>query len=131
MRSAFTMIEIIFVMVILGILSAVALPKFLLVADNADATKCKAFVGTLNRTVSHSLWADAFFNDRENLATSMTEAKIDEQIETPSSCGTSAKYATAATDESSFTIRIAETDYNVTGFAPTSTTPAKWIWTQQ
>jgi prepilin-type N-terminal cleavage/methylation domain-containing protein len=56
-RAGFTMIELIFVIVILGILSAVALPKFIGVSEQAKAGKCKAFVGTLNRTVLPGVWS--------------------------------------------------------------------------
>jgi type II secretory pathway pseudopilin PulG len=51
------MIELIFVIVILGILAAVALPKFLGVANQAHAANVKSFVGTLNRTVAPTLWS--------------------------------------------------------------------------
>ncbi|WP_457560426.1 type II secretion system protein [Caminibacter sp.] len=57
MKKAFTMIELIFVIVILGILAAVALPKFLSVANQAHEANLKSFVGTLNRTVGASLWS--------------------------------------------------------------------------
>jgi len=57
MKKAFTMIELIFVIVILGILAAVALPKFLGVAEQAHEANLKSFVGTLNRTVGASLWS--------------------------------------------------------------------------
>ena len=57
MKKAFTMIELIFVIVILGILAAVALPKFLGVANQAHEANLKSFVGTLNRTVGPSLWS--------------------------------------------------------------------------
>lgn len=127
-RNGFTLIEVIFVILITSILAVVGLPKFVGVADSAEATKCKAFVGTLNRTVSHSLWSDAFFNDRDDIANSLTEEKLKSQIETPPSCGTAAQYAAAATTETSFIVQIAGVDYNVTGFAPTSTTPARWTW---
>ena len=58
-RAGFTMIELIFVIVILGILSAVALPKFIGVSDQARATNCESFVATLNRTVGASMWSES------------------------------------------------------------------------
>jgi len=58
-RAGFTMIELIFVIVILGILAAVALPKFAGVTEQAKAGKVKAFLGTMNRTVLPTVWGDA------------------------------------------------------------------------
>ena len=129
-RDAFSMIELIFVIIIIGILAAVSLPKFMKVTDNAESTKCKAFIGTLNRTVSHSIWSEALMEDRENLATSVTEQSLSSQIEFPAVCGSAAEYASAATEHSSFIVTIAEHDYNVSGFTPTETTPAKWKWSK-
>ena len=57
MKKAFTMIELIFVIVILGILAAVALPKFIGVASQAHEGNLESFVGTLNRTVGPTLWS--------------------------------------------------------------------------
>jgi len=57
MKKAFTMIELIFVIVILGILAAVALPKFMGVSKQAHEGNLKSFVGTLNRTVGPTLWS--------------------------------------------------------------------------
>ena len=44
-KNAFTMIELIFVIVILGILATVALPKFAGVKAQADMATGKAHVG--------------------------------------------------------------------------------------
>ena len=57
MRRGFTMIELIFVIVILGVLASVALPKFVGMSEQAQEGKLKAFIGTLNRTVGPTLWS--------------------------------------------------------------------------
>lgn len=58
-RNGFTMIELIFVIVILGILSAVALPKMLGTQKSAVAQKVEFFVGTANRTTLPSMYVSA------------------------------------------------------------------------
>lgn len=92
-RAGFTMIELIFVIVILGILSAVALPKFIGVSDQAKAGKCKAFVGTLNRTVLPAIWSDAVLNDSANISSHFNEGNLTAQVAFPSDCNTSANFA--------------------------------------
>jgi type II secretory pathway pseudopilin PulG len=58
------MIELVFVIVIIGILAAVALPRFTGISDDAHVSKLQAFVGTLNRTVGASLWSGIQRNDQ-------------------------------------------------------------------
>ena len=72
-RAGFTMIELIFVIVILGILSAVALPKFIGVSDQAKAGKLTAYVGTLNTTTMPSIWSKAIMDGNGSIATYGTE----------------------------------------------------------
>jgi prepilin-type N-terminal cleavage/methylation domain-containing protein len=93
-RAGFTMIELIFVIVILGILSAVALPKFIGVSEQANAGKCKALIGTLNRTVLPAIWSDAVLNNVSSIPTAFSDANITAQITIPTECNTTANYGT-------------------------------------
>jgi prepilin-type N-terminal cleavage/methylation domain-containing protein len=98
-RAGFTMIELIFVIVILGILAAVALPKFAGVSDQANAQKCAAFVGTLNRTVGASMWSDSMAGTTPGHILGMSSANFIESADIPTSCfATGSGTPPAATD---------------------------------
>jgi len=58
-RAGFTMIELIFVIVILGILAAVALPKMGETAESAKITTAEGFIGTFNRSIGPTMWTKA------------------------------------------------------------------------
>ena len=56
MKQAFTMIELIFVIVIIGILSAVAIPKMNSMSISAKQANLESFVSILNGTVGSTMW---------------------------------------------------------------------------
>jgi len=64
MKRAFTTIELIFVIVVIGILSSVAVPKFFGVREEAEEAVIRAFAATMTRTVGHTLWSQAVFDGR-------------------------------------------------------------------
>lgn len=55
-RGAFNLIELIFVIIILGILSSVVIVKMGNMTQHAKEAQLKGFTGTLNRSVGPAIW---------------------------------------------------------------------------
>ena len=51
MKNGFTMIELIFVIIIIGILSAVAIPKMMATRDDAQITKVRSDISTIRSAI--------------------------------------------------------------------------------
>jgi prepilin-type N-terminal cleavage/methylation domain-containing protein len=127
-RAGFTMIELIFVIVILGILAAVALPKFIGVKEQAEVGKCEGLVGTMNRTVGPAIWSSMLMND-QNASVAFAEAKITEQIVIPAECGTAAQYSAAAVGGTGFNPpAIGASTFEVNATAATTSSAPVWTW---
>jgi len=132
-RAGFTMIELIFVIVILGILSAVAVPKMMGVSEKANAGVCKSYYSSLNRTVSPTLWSNMVI-DGTALATAYSETEIAKQIETPANdkCGAIADISDIATEvgDNAFTVTVGDNTYDVNGTQASSSAAATWTWSK-
>lgn len=81
MKKGFTMIELVFVIVIIGILSAIALPKFIETANTAHDNAIKSFVATLNRTTKPVFWSKSISEGNNGLVISYCD-QISNALET-------------------------------------------------
>ena len=62
MKNAFTMIELIFLIVIISILAAVAIPKLASMSVEANKTLVVEYVGMLNTTIRATMYTEAVNN---------------------------------------------------------------------
>ena len=69
-KGGFTLIELLVVIIIIGILSAIALPSFLNQANKARASEAKTYVGSMNRA------QQAYFLENGNFAFNGADASL-------------------------------------------------------
>jgi type IV pilus assembly protein PilA len=76
-NEGFTLIELLVVIIIIGILSAIALPSFLNQAAKAKQSEAKTYVGSVNRA------QQAFRIEKATFATGLTALEIGIPTQTP------------------------------------------------
>ncbi len=123
MKKAFTMVELIFVIIIIGILAGIAIPRYFLIGKYAHESNLISFVKTLNRTTGEDLWGRSIAHGKKgsikNLSANEGAEFLSKYIEIPkeinksdinlSNCGTG-EYKTIMTANP----KIAGGEYNVT-----------------
>jgi len=91
MKPAFTFLEIIFVLLILGILAAISIPVYFQMQSRSAEAVAHSFAATLTRTTGHTLWAKSIFaggdgslkNDNDNNASTFYGNSLELYISIP------------------------------------------------
>ena len=129
MKNAFTIIELVFVIIVIGILAGIAMPRFFQVGYSAHEAKLVGFTSSLNRTAGHEMWAVSMSTGHQGsvkfIGTNTYKyfRKIPKEILNKevnlSNCGTG-MYQTVAEANTSYTGGI---EYNITCKDGDATTP--------
>jgi len=131
MKKSFTMIELIFVIVILGILAGIAIPRYFVVGQHAHEAVLISFTRTLNRTTGEDLWSRSISSGKNgsiiNLSSNEGSEFLQKYIQIPkeinyssvnlSNCGNGV-YKTIMTAN----VKVAGEEYNITCKDGTATT---------
>jgi len=77
MKNAFTMIELVFVIVVLGILSAIAIPKFAATRTDAQISKGRADVSSIRSAIITERQSRLITGDSKFIAAGTNEGELD------------------------------------------------------
>ncbi len=127
------MIELIFVIVILGILAAVALPKFGGVNDQAHANKCKFFADTLNRTIGSSMWSESISIDAGGLISGISPDDFIDSDDIPTECLDGSDVFISASGVPNInlaTVTFGSSTYDMNFTDGNLSTAPRWTWTR-
>ena len=116
--GGFTLIEIIAVLVILGVLSAVAVPRFIDVAANADQRSLDLGVAELNQRES-LVWANIMLSDSGWSSDAVTFGQMDVDL------GSGYQWPSAATAGGG-TLRFGSASAVLTRAPSTSLSAGRW-----
>ena len=130
MKKAFTMIELIFVIVIIGILASVAIPKLAGTRDDAEAAICINEVGRLIHEISNAYTEMGYNQFITKTATGVTNIRLVTAEDTSHGIKSDTKvdttgiiYICDSVDLVNITGKSAGTDYNLTVTVSTGSTP--------
>ena len=108
MKKGFTMIELIFVIVILGILAAVAIPRLAATRDDAEFSKSATNIQTVVIDLG------SYYTSQGNFSTTYSDmSNVANPVKAKSATCFTVKYASNNIDNANGTIEVAKDNTNV------------------
>lgn len=107
-RSGWTLVELVIVIVILGLIGAVALPAYQGVIDTAECNACQAAQGTIRSAVA------VYYASHEGKLPDSLTSSLFANMEIPV-CSTTGTLSYVKTSDSTFTVECSIAAHNNTG----------------